>query len=80
MHINFYSVLVCLFDLILQSFSCIGMGLPELNHKLARINVSCSRTQHSDTGEAQTRAPSVLSILSSFCGVNPGVLSGLIII
>ena len=38
-----------------------GTGLPGLNQYKARINVSFSRTQHSDAGEAQTRAPSVLS-------------------
>ena len=48
---------VCLFDLIFlcpsqQSFSYVGTCIPELN--LARINVSCSRTQHSDAGEART--------------------------
>ena len=57
-------VLDCLFvNLILfyslhpsqQSFSYIGMVLPGLNQYLARINVSCSRTQRSDTGEARTR-------------------------
>ena len=37
------------------------MGLPELNQYLARINVSCSRTQHSDAGDARTHGPSVKS-------------------
>ena len=40
-----------------QSFSYVGTGLPGLNRYQARINVSCSRTQHSDTGEAGTRSP-----------------------
>ena len=30
------------------------MGLPGLNQDLARINVPCSRTQHSDASEART--------------------------
>ena len=38
-----------------QSFSCIGTGLPRLNHYLARIIASCSRTQHSDVSKAGTR-------------------------
>ena len=46
-----------------QSFIYIGTGLPVLNQCLhvARINVSCSGTQHSDAGEARTRGPSVSS-------------------
>ena len=44
-----------------QSFSYIGMSLPGLNQYQARINMSCSRTQHSDAGEAQPRGPSVSS-------------------
>ena len=45
-----------------QSFSFKGMGLSGLNqYYLARIIVSCSRTQHSGTGEAQTRGPLVSS-------------------
>ena len=44
-----------------QFFSYVGTGLPGLDHNLARINVSCLRTQHSDTGIAQTRNPLVLS-------------------
>ena len=36
-------------------FSYMGMGLPGLNQYYARINVFCSRTQHSDTGEARAR-------------------------
>ena len=46
--------LFVLFDLILyvqQSFSYVGTGLPGLNQYLARINVSCSRSQPSDAGE-----------------------------
>ena len=44
-----------------QFFSYVGMGLPGLNQYFARINVSRSRTQHSDAGEARNRGPSVLS-------------------
>ena len=44
-----------------QSFSYIGTGLPGLNQYYARINVSCSRPQHSDAGEARTHGPSVSS-------------------
>ena len=40
-----------------QIFSYTGTGLPRLNHYLARINVSCSRTQHSDSGQARTCGP-----------------------
>ena len=46
---------VRLFHLIMfhqQSFSYVGTGLSWLNQYLARINMSCSRTQHSDAGEA----------------------------
>ena len=54
-----------LFDLILyvhqQSFSYAGTGLPGLNQYQARINVSCSRPQGSDAGEARTRSLSVSS-------------------
>ena len=42
-------------------FSYVRMGLPGLNQYYARINVSCSRTQHSDVGEAQTCGLSVSS-------------------
>ena len=56
---------ICLFDLILYVHSTIfqlcGTGLPGLSQYLARINVSCSRTQRSDAGEARTRGPSVSS-------------------
>ena len=44
-----------------QSFSYVGTGLPGLNQYKARINVSCSRTQHSDAGKARTPDPSVSS-------------------
>ena len=44
-----------------QSFSYVGTGLPGLNQYKARINVSCSRTQRSDAGEARTCGPSVSS-------------------
>ena len=42
-----------------QVCSYIGTGLPGSNQYLARINVFCSRTQHSNAGEAQTCGPSV---------------------
>ena len=45
-----------------QSFSYVRMDIPGLNQFWARrINVSCSRTQHSDASEALTRGPSVSS-------------------
>ena len=57
---------VCLFDLILyvpvnNFFSYVRTGLSGLNQYLARINVFCSRTQHSDAIEAGTHNPSILS-------------------
>ena len=42
-------------------FSYVGTGLPGLNQYQARFNVSCSRTQPIDAGEARTRGPSVPS-------------------
>ena len=39
---------ICLFYLIQQSFSYVETGLSGLDHYLARINVSCSRTQRSN--------------------------------
>ena len=42
-------------------FSYVGTGLPGLNQYLARINVSFSKTRHSDAGEARTHGPSVSS-------------------
>ena len=42
-------------------FSYVGTVLPVLNKYLARINVSCSRTQYNDTDEARTLGPSVSS-------------------
>ena len=39
-------------------FSYGGTGLPGLNQYSARINVSCSRTQHSEADEAQNCGPS----------------------
>ena len=53
---------VGLFDLILyifnqQLFSCVGTGLHGLNQYWAIINVSCSRTQHSDVSEARNCSP-----------------------
>ena len=40
-----------------QSFSYVGTVLPGSNQYYARINVSCSRTQPTDTGEAGPAAP-----------------------
>ena len=57
----------CLFDLILYVpstlFQLYRGGFPTLNKYLqvVRINVSCSRMQCSDAGEARTRGPSVSS-------------------
>ena len=57
--------LLVLFDMIWfftshqQTFSYVGTGLPWLNQYKAMINVSCSRTQRSDAGEARTCSPSV---------------------
>ena len=39
------------------TWSEIRTGIPGLNQYQARINVSCSRTQHNEAGEAQTRGP-----------------------
>ena len=44
-----------------QFFSYVGTGFPGLKQYLAWINVSCSRTQHRDKGEARTNCPSVSS-------------------
>ena len=44
-----------------QLFSYIMRGLPGLNQYLARVKVSCSRTQCSDAGEVWIRDPSVTS-------------------
>ena len=44
-----------------QIFSYVGTGLPGLNQYQARINLSCSKTQHSDAGEARTSNLSVSS-------------------
>ena len=51
--------LICFFTSHQQSFSYMETDFPELNQYYARINVSCSRTQRSDAGEARTRGPSV---------------------
>ena len=55
----------CLFDSILYVPSTIFQlykdGLPGLNQHLARIKVSCSRTQRSDAVEDRTRGPLVSS-------------------
>ena len=54
-----------LFDLILYVPSTIFQlcrdGSPGLNQYLARINVSCPRTKHSDASEVWARSPSFLS-------------------
>ena len=44
-----------------QFFSYVRTGFPGMKQYLARINVSCSSTQHNDAGEAQTHFPLVLS-------------------
>ena len=44
-----------------QFFSYVRMDIPGLNQYLTRINVSCSRIQHSNAGEAWTCFPSVSS-------------------
>ena len=44
-----------------QSFKYVGTGLPGLNQYLARIYVSCTRTQGSDACEARTPGSSVSS-------------------
>ena len=53
--------LICFFTSQSKIFSYIGTGLPGLNQYLARINESCSRTQHCDASEAQTHGPLVSS-------------------
>ena len=59
-------IVFVLFDLILYvpisnlSVTYVRTCLPGLNQYQARINVSCSRTQHDDD-EALTRGPSVSS-------------------
>ena len=53
--------LIWLFTSHQQSFSYVGTGLPGLNQHLARINVSCSRTQCGEAGEARARSPLVSS-------------------
>ena len=61
-YLQFYAqLLVSFFTSRQQSFSYKATGLPGLNQYYARINVSCSRTQSSDAGEARTRGPSVSS-------------------
>ena len=70
-HACTYFVCFCWLILLLtphhQSFSYIGTGLPGLNQYLARINVSCSRTQRSDADESRTHGPSVSSQALSHC-------------
>ena len=48
---------ICLFVIFdsLRPINNLGTGLAGLNLYSARINVSCSRAQHSDAGEAPTR-------------------------
>ena len=61
--INLFSFYI-LFDSLhpCQHFSSyVGMGLPGLNQDYADDKVSCSRTQHSASGEAQTSNPLNLS-------------------
>ena len=59
-----------------QSFSFVGTGLPGLNQYYARINVSCSRTQHSNAGEARTYGPSVWSQALYHCATALLILHG----
>ena len=40
-----------------QFFSYVRTGLPGLNQYYARVHASCSRTQHSDAGEARNETP-----------------------
>ena len=42
-----------------QFFSHVGMGLHDLNQYQAEDKVSCSRTQRSASGDAQTHNPSI---------------------
>ena len=53
------NVRFCSFHLSQRFFIYVGKGLPWLNHNLARIDMSCSRTQHIDAGEAIICNPSV---------------------
>ena len=61
---------VCLFDLSHYVPSTIFQLCRDrsswLSQYLARINVSCSRTQRSDAGEALTRSPFTCHIFSHF--------------
>ena len=52
--LRLYVCLIWFFTSHQQSFSYVGTGLPGWNQYTAKINVSCSRTQCSDTGEART--------------------------
>ena len=58
LYVCLFGLFIYMFDLILyvpsRSFSYIGKGLPGLNQYKARTNVSCSRTQRGDAGEART--------------------------
>ena len=42
-------------------YSYVLTGLPVLNQYLAMVNVSCSKTQPNEAGEARIRNPSVSS-------------------
>ena len=53
---NEFVCLFCFFMSHQQSLSYEGTDLPVLNQYEARINVSCSRTQCSDAGEAHPAA------------------------
>ena len=48
-------------DESISKFRHIGAGRPRFNQYFASINVSCSRTQGSDAGEARTRGSTVSS-------------------
>ena len=57
-----YIFLFVLFDSLRPSqqfFRNVGTGLPGLNQYPAGIKVSCSRTQHSASGEARACDPSI---------------------
>ena len=61
---HFVFFFVCMIDSLRpsqHSFSYGGTGLPGLKQYKTRINVSCSRTQGSDAGEARSCGPLVSS-------------------
>ena len=50
-------VLVDILSLSQKNFSYVRASLPRLNQFKARINVSCSRTKHSDAGMFEPGTP-----------------------